>query len=800
MWTRLANFVIRYRLLLVIVLGVVTLFMGYFASKVEISYDYAKVVPATNPEMIYFEEFKQTFGQDDNLMALGIKDSAIYKVENFRRLLFLTQELTRLEAVAGVVSLAQLPLILKDTANTTFKPVNVWANGVPDDQQTFDSLLALTAGQKLFAEQLINPENGATAVLITVNREVFDSDRREFLMQDVLDACHAFEQHTGIKLHYAGLPFIRSVMTGKVKDELSLFLGLSVLITALILLAFYRSWDAVVFPLIVIAVVVVWSLGTLVLFGFKMTFLSGLIPPIIVVIGIPNSVYLLNRYHREFKKHGNRAKSIYGMVRKIGLATLITNTTTAIGFLVLVSTDIVILREFGIVAGINILATFLVSIILIPAVFSWLPPPNPKRLKHLKFPIINGVLYYLDLAVHRHKYTVFAVTGIIVAVAFFGISKLQSVSYMVDDIPEDSDVKRDLAFFESNFGGIMPLEIVVDTGKPRGARSLTNLRKVEKFQDFLAAQEPIATPLSIVNLVKASKQAFYNANPERYRLPTNFERTFVLRYLQNGSDSLGALQDAFVDSTGRYLRVSTKVADIGSIKMDSMVTQVIEPAIEEYLGKSNLEGKVTGTSLIFVMGNRFMIENLFNSLLLAFLIIALIMGFLFRNFRIILISIVPNVIPLIITAGIMGYFGIPLKPSTALIFSIAFGISVDDSIHFLAKYRQELFANKFFVPIAVSRSIKETGASMVYTSIILFAGFVIFAGSEFGGTVALGILTSLTLLIAMLTNLIVLPSLLMAFDSGKRNSERRPPIEQYSEDFYFEDEDEEINLDRIEVE
>ena len=526
--------------------------------------------------------------------------------------------------------------------------------------------------------------------------------------------------------------------------------------------------------------------------------MTGLIPPVIVVIGIPNSVYLLNKYHQEFETHGNKMMAVSRVVRKIGLVTLITNFTTAIGFVVLATTDIVILKEYGIEAGINILATDVVSIILIPAVFSWLPSPNVKRLKHLKFKPLDFVLTKMDLLVHRHRSFIYMLTATIVGISLYGMYQIETVSYMVDDIPADSDIKKDLRFFEEHFSGIMPLEIVVDTDKKRGAIDVKNLRMLDRLEKFLAQQRDISEPLSLVSFVKAARQAYYGNNPSRYSIPNKRESNFILRYMRNQSDSSG-LFSSFVDSTLQKMRVSMQVADVGSYKMDSLVNQVIQPKIDTLFAESDLKLSITGTTPLFIKGNKFLIQNLRFSLLLAFIIISIIMAILFANIRMIIISLVPNIIPLLITAGIMGFVGITLKPSTALIFSIVFGISVDDSIHFLAKYRQELFANRFFVPLAVSKSLRETGASMMYTSIILFAGFVIFAGSSFGGTVALGILTSITLLIAMITNLILLPSLLLTFDDGKRRKDMHPLIEQYDDGFYAEDEDEEIDLSQIKV-
>ena len=777
---------------------VITAFMGYKAKDVEMSYDFAKTVPSDDPDMMVFQEFKNLFGEDGNLVAIGIKDSAVYQAENFAQLRSLSKALNELEGVNEVVSLPLIQRLEKNTEEKKFELVPVFKKS-NYDQKELDSLLQVAFDQKFYSGRLINRQNGATLILISINKDYLNSAKRLSLTDDIVANGDKFSENTGIEIHYAGLPFVRSVVAGKVKKEMQLFLFLSIGVTGLILFMFFRTWDAVVFPMTIIGVVVIWVLGSLVLFDYKITLLTGLIPPVIVVIGIPNSVYLLNKYHQEFENHGNKMMAISRVVRKIGLVTLITNFTTAVGFLVLATTEIVILKEFGIIAGLNIMATFLVSIILIPAVFSWLPAPAGKQLKHLKFKMLDFSLTKMDLLVHRHRTYVYIATAILVTIAVIGTLKIRAISYMVDDIPSDSEIRKDLDFFEQHFSGIMPLEIMVDTKERRGVIDINNLRKIDRLENFLAEQQDISEPVSMVSFVKAARQAFYNNNPDRYDLPNRRERSFILRYMRNQTDSTG-LFSSFVDDSLRRMRVSMQVADIGSHKMDSLISEVIKPQIDSLFSESEMDLAITGTTPLFIRGNKFLIENLRLSLLLAFVIIAIIMAILFVNFRMIIISLIPNIIPLVITAGIMGYAGIPLKPSTALIFSIVFGISVDDSIHFLAKYRQELFAHRFFVPLAVSKSLRETGASMMYTSIILFAGFVIFTGSDFGGTVALGILTSITLFFAMITNLILLPSLLMTFDDGKRRRDSHPLIEQYDDGFYQEDEDEEIDLDQIQVE
>lgn len=778
MWSKLAHNILRFRVTLMVILAIITVFMGYKSQDIKWSYDLANIVPESDPDMVYFRQFRETFGEDGNIMAIGVSDSAIYQLDTFKKFSDLTYELENMDGIRNVLGLPNLQKLEKNNQKRAFELQPVFPE-MPASQEKLDSLLQGAANLKFYSGQLINSDNGSTLILITIKKEVLNSKNRDQLVNNIIDAGKRFEINSGVDVHFAGLPYSRSITTSKVKAELNMFLVLSLIVTGIILFMFFRSFKAVFFPLIIIGVVVIWVMGTLALLEYKITLLTGLIPPIIVVIGIPNSVYMLNRYHHEFSQHGDQMKALSRIIRKIGVVTFITNLTTAVGFFVLATTQINVLVEFGIVAGINIMATFVVSIILIPGVFSLYKPPTQKHLKHLKFKMLDSVIRWLDDIVHKLRPAIFAITIAVAVVSAYGLSQIKAVSYMVDDIPENSPLKKDLEFFEQNFSGIMPLEVIIDTGDKKGVQNLRNLRKIDEFESFISSIDYISQPVSVVSFAKAARQAFYNQSPAFYSLPTNRDMAFIMRYLSEGETE--ELSQSFIDSTGRYVRVSLKIADIGSNRLDSLVNGVIAPKIDSIFVDSKMDVNLTGTTLMFIKGNKFLIENLLTSMVIAFFIIALIMGMLFRNIKMIIISIIPNIIPLLVTAGIMGYFGIPLKPSTALIFSIVFGISVDDSIHFLAKYRQELFAHKFDVSKAISKSIRETGSSMIYTSIILFFGFIIFVLSEFGGTIALGKLTSITLFFAMITNVVVLPALILQFDSGKRDKSKHPLIESVPE-------------------
>ncbi|MBS1559357.1 MAG: MMPL family transporter [Bacteroidetes bacterium] len=797
MWDKVAFLIIRFRLWFIIAIGLVTILMGYYASKVEMSYDLARTVPLDDPEQIFLINFKKQFGEDANIIGIAVKDSALFSLPNFSRFRELSDAIKKIPGVNNVLSLPEVKIIFKDTANKKFKLTPLFPKSRMNSQQELDSLLGVLRNQRVYMGQLVNEHNGATLMLVSVQKEVMNSARRVGLMKELERAGEKFTEATHIKLHYAGLPYIRTIMATKVRQEMQFFLYLSAIITGLIMFFFFRSVRAVLFSMVIIGIVVVWVMGTLTLFGYKITLLSGLIPPVIVTLGITNCIYLLNKYHIEFFKCKSKPEAISVVVKKMGLAMFLTNLTVAIGFLTLLSTDILLLREFGIVAGLNILVLFMVSLIMVPAIFSWMPEPKPKHLRHLEFKILGGFLHLNDITVHRRRPLIYLVSGALAFFSILGMTKLKSVTFMVDDVPDNTDIKKDMKFIEANFGGIMPLEVEINTGKRRGVLTIANLQKVNEFECFLDSLPEVSRPISIISLVKASRQAFYGNNPSKYDLPTKPESIYILRYMKGQNDNSGLLR-SFVDSTYTRMRISCQIADIGSIKMDSLVHQIIEPQMKRIFEGSPITASITGTTKLFIKGNKFLIDNLRESLLLAFILITFSMALLFANVRMIIISLVPNLLALMITAGLMGYLGIPLKASTALIFSITFGISVDNSIRFLAKYRQEQLVNNFFVPLSVSESILETGKSIVYTSIVLFAGFIIFAFSSFGGTIALGILTSTTLVISMFTNLFLLPALIMTFDKARKNKEKLL-IDEFDPGFYTEQEDADIDLSKIKI-
>ena len=711
---------------------------------------------------MYYNSFKETFGEDGNVFAIGLKDSSIFDLEKFNLYSAYVDEIENIYGVKGVLGLPKLQALKRNNEKKNFNFINIFSP-LPTTQFEYDSLLSEIKNEKFYEGKILN-EEGALTLLVTIDKNVLNSESRNKLMNDLISTSEQFRTKSDIKLHYAGLPYSRYVLAESVKKELTRLLIISVVVLGIILFIFFRSIDTVLIPLIIIGIVVTWVFGTLALFGFKITLLTGLLPPIIVVIGIPNCVYMLNYYHFSIEQLKDKKKAIVNVIKTIGLITLITNLTTAVGFFVLATTDIKILTEFGIVAGINVLATFFVSIFLLPSIYLALPKPKSKQVNYLNYTFIGFLINTFRKISFNYKGRVFLISSVILLLSFYGLSKIKSVSFLVDDVPAESSLMKDLKFFESNFSGVMPLEIVVDTKMKKGVQNLSLLRQVDKLESFMEDKEYVSSPISLVTFIKASRQAYYNNNPSFYTLPNNRDKNFIFRYISDGYEdnvSNDNLSKSFVDSIGQKMRISLNVADLGSLKLDSVVKNVFGPEIEKIFSKSKAEVQMTGTTLIFIKGINFLVENLLQSMLLAFIIISIIMSLLFKNFKMVIISLIPNVIPLIIAGGIMGYFNIPLKPSSALVFSIVFGISVDYSIHFLAKFKNELQTKS--LEESIINTINQTGRSMIFTSFILFFGFIIFAFSDFGGTIVLGVLTSIILFVAMITNLTLLPSIILHF-------------------------------------
>jgi predicted RND superfamily exporter protein len=770
MWKYFSGILLRNKLAFTIGVLLLTVFMGYEASKMQLSYEFAKILPDTDSTFIEYQNFKKKFGEDGNVMVMGFADKDLFQLEKFKDWTKLNNDLKNIQGVKAIMSLPTAYKLVKNDSLEKFDFVPLIQNPITS-QKEVDSLKNEFLNMPFYEGIIYNKESGANLVAITFTKKDLDSKRRLEMVKEIKELGDAFSKKHNTEMHYSGMPYIRSQLMTKVRAEMTLFLILAVIVTAIILWMFFRSFTTVFFSLIVVVIGVAWSIGIMYLFGYKITVLSGLIAPLIMVIGLPNCIFLINKYQSEFVAHGNKIKALARSIETIGVTLFLANITTAIGFGVLYFTKSSMLVEFGVVAAISVMATYVITLILIPVILNYLPTPKAKHTKHQEGKRINKTLDVIDHLVQNNRKGIYLTTSIITAISLWGMTFIDMNGYVVDDLPEKDPVYVDLSFFETNFKGVLPFEISVDTKAPKGifANNARAIYKIKLLQKTLAEYAIFSKPLSIVEGIKFSYQAYNDGNPKFYKVPSIGD----LKTLSEFSGSLKGQNNrlaTFMDSAQQVTRVSYQVADIGSKKMKALMTE-LRPKIDSIFNPAEYNVSATGHSLVFLKNNDYLLSNLLESLLIEILLIAIVGIALFRSVRIIVLSKIPCLIPLIITAGIMGFLDIRFKPSTILIFSIAFGISSDGTIYFLTKYRQELKKYKKGAAAAISAAIKDTGLSMVYTSIILFCGFAIFSASSFGGTAALGVLVSLTLLMSMFTNLILLPAILLSIDNKSTKTE-----------------------------
>ncbi|MCL6295325.1 efflux RND transporter permease subunit [Jejuia spongiicola] len=769
-WDITARLILRNKIAILIAIVVATIFFSFQWENMRFTYTEANLLPDDHEVNIKYNDFLKTFGEEGNLIILGVKDSTFFTVEKLNAWNKLSENFKQFKEVETVVSIKDLQKLVKDNINEKFILEPFIKDSVSSIKQIEILQDELFNKYPFYDNFLFNKESKTIRTAIYLKKDIVNtSARKDFIVNILNPIVEDFQEANNIDVRVSGMPYIRTLNAQLIVDEIGKFILAALLVTSLIFFFFFRSFRATFISLIVVCVGVMWTLGFLGLLNYEITVLTALIPPLIIVIGIPNCIFLINKYQHEVKLHGNKVKSLQRVITKIGNATLMTNVTTASGFATFILTESKLLKEFGIVASLSILAIFILCLLIIPIIYTFLPYPKDRHLEHLNKRWIGGFVNWMEYMVKQKHIAIYATSVVLLIASIIGIYQIKISGSLIEDMPQESEFVNDIRFFENEFNGIMPLEIMIDTKRKKGVMKLATLKRMNELEDLIIETPELSKPISVVGLVKYSKQAYYNGNPKHYQLPTSQENSFILSYAKNSSSNVDLLKN-FVDSTGQYARITTFMKDIGTDKMER-IEENLQAKIDKVFPKERYNVSMTGKALVFQKGTKYLVKNLAISLSLAIFLISLFMAYMFRSGRMIIVSLIPNLLPLLVTAGLMGYLGVPIKPSTILVFSIAFGISVDDTIHFLAKYRQELQANHWKIKKSVYAALRETGVSMFYTSIVLFFGFSVFTISSFGGTVALGALVSATLLFAMLSNLLLLPSLLLSLERSIANKE-----------------------------
>lgn len=775
-WEYVARLILKNRITILIGILLITLLMASQWKYIKFSQTEANLIPADDQVNVDYNNFLKHFGEEGNLIVIATKDPKLFSQKVFREWSQLMNSIKSDKEVSLVMSVDNLQKLSKNDSLETFEFKPLVDSTKVRDQKYLQSVRSELFTQLPFYEGLLfNNDTKAIRSAVYLDKKIVNTQaRKQYVLKTLIPKIERFEKVTGIKLHTSGMPYIRTMNAKTIIDEIGLFIGAALFITSLIFFFFFRSFRATLVSLAVVIIGVMWSFGILAILGYEITVLTALVPTLVIVIGIPNCIFFINKYHQEYNVHANQAKAIQRLITRTGTATLMTNVTTAVGFATFIPTNNVLLSEFGVVTTINIISIYLLSLLIIPIFLSYFPAPIPRHLGHLSREYLTSFMKWIVRTVKYNRISVYIVSISLLVFGIIGIYKMRVSGSLIEDMPKKTVFFDDIRFFEKEFNGVMPLEIMIDTKRRKGVMKLSTLRKMEELSEAITEIPELSKPLSIVNLVKYSKQAYYNGNPEFYQLPTSQEQAFLLSYIKNSTKNTKEnLLKSYVDSTGQYARITTFIKDENGEKMDAIEAQVRAKA-DKLFPADRYNVIITGKASVFKKGTAYLLDNLLWSLIFAFALTGSLVALMFRSFKMVLVSIIPNLLPLLMTAGLMGFLDIPLKPSTILVFGIAFGMSVDDTLRFLAQYRLELSRNDWKIKKSVFATFDDSGTSMFYTSIILFSGFSVFMLSSFGGTVALGGLVALTLFFGMLSNLVLLPCLVLSLNKTLANQQELP--------------------------
>ena len=754
-WAKIAGVVLRNRWAIAIVIGLITVFMTFQLPRLQIDYGYSGMLPESDSVSLKLQEFNKIFGEEGGLFLFGFQDPDFFKIDKFNKYRDLKASIRKIEGISAVMSVYEAINLRKNDEKKVFDIYSVFPEKV-ESQSQLDSLVTVFRSLPIYRDLVYSDSLHTYLTVMTMDEKFVNTKERQNIIRKMHDLVSRFGTDNNLQIHYSGLPYLRSTVSDIVRREFITFLILAALSTAIILMIFFRSARAVLSSLLIVSTGAVWAMGMMSLMGTSITVLTGMIPALLIVIGIPNNVFLLNKYHGEYHGHQNKVKSLQRVVQKVGAEVFMANTTAAVGFATFMTIDNNMLRTFGLVASVNIM---LLCLFLVPVIFSFLPPPIPKHTRHLENRWITAITNRLIFLIRFKRTWIYVSVILIMSVAVLGITRIRATGFILDDIPKKHILYKDQKFFENTIKGVLPLEIMIDTRRPNGVYNMAFLKKVETFQNDALKYPDLARSFSLVDGLKVANQAYYNGGAKYYRLPGAQERAFVMPYL-TGAMGGTSIVNSFIDSTNQILRINVRVADVGTNRMVE-IQEGLQARLDSLFPPTQYKTTLTGSALKYTLGTDILIRHLIKSLLLAILLIAVFMAYMYKSPRMIFVSIFANLLPLGFTAGLMGYFNISIKPSTLLVFSVTYGIAVDTAVHFLSKYRQHMSCPGIDQGTAVINTMKEVTVSVIYTVSVLFIGFGIFIVSEFGGTKAMGFLISITLLIAVISNLLLVPSILL---------------------------------------
>lgn len=738
-------------LLVLTIIAILTALSVFYASRLRFDYNFDNFFPKGDPDLAYYFSYRDKFGNDNDYLLIGLDNGGS---------LFDRQFLQKVDTLARFMQ--QQPHVESVLSPTTVKSPIIEQFGYfeipylhPDEPERYtqDSILIYQSRElvgTLFSED-------ATAVSLFVQTS---DDLGKEPGDSLISAMYGEIERLGLREHHvAGKVLAQSVFIEKMKIELAIFMSASILLVILFLwIAFRTAWGVLV-PLVVVLLSVIWSLGVMGLFNKPIDVMTVLLPTIMFVVGMSDVIHIMSRYITEIGQGATKIQALRVTIREVGMATLLTSLTTSVGFLTLLTTSIVPIQEFGVYTAIGIFLAFVLAFTVLPAILLLIKRPNPRRARRtdLSWPMLLRRVYTFVL---RRPYPILYTSMGIVLISLIGISMIKVDTTLLEDLGDDDPIIKDFQYFEEKFSGVRPFELHLIAGPDKSMYDLEVLQEVDQLETYLYQTYGLNFITSPATVVRAIHRAQNGGLPDYYTLPAS-QREMKQVQRRLAAFSKRSELRAVVTADQREGRLAGKMTDVGSVRAAEL-NDSLRAFIDQRINPELLQTRITGSAVMLDKNNDYVVSNMLQGLLIAFLVVALLVGLIFRSLRMVLISLVPNIIPLLMIGGIMGFLGINMTVSVSIIFTIAFGIAVDDTIHFLGKLKVELRKGKS-LPYAIKTTIISAGKAIIITSCILVAGFLTLVLSSFDATFYVGVFVSLTLVFAVVADLLLLPVLILYF-------------------------------------
>ena len=720
----------------------------YPALQLRTDFNLENFFPKQDPTIRDYQYLEEEFGRDDNVIMVGFESDSLLTRRVLSDLKSITDSASQISFVSQVRSIFSAQQINKQGQQLTFDPY-IQRDDISDIPESIRADLVTDP----FAEGfLINKQANVTAFYLEIESGKNNYTARDQIISDLKEILQPYQKRYEFKI--SGIPYYRNQYVQYLNEEILFYISVSSFLIILLLWVLYRSFTGIIIPMLIVWLTILFTLAVMQLTGGYFEIMTSTIAPILLCVGIADSIHMISKYDDATLQGMDKPASIKEMLLTLGSATFLTSITTAIGFGTLMTSDIVPMKRFGIYTAAGVLIAFLVTIFFVPSSLTLVNIKNIFKDKSAGiFKFFNKYLEQLSQFNRRNykRIIVWFTAGTIIIGS--GAFLLKVNGKVFDELSDETEPIQHAQFFSENLSPPFPLEIIIDTEEENGIMDPSFLQSLDEFNRHLNSFPEVKRTTSFNTLIAQVHKTMAPEKAASNPIPGSEE--LIAQYLLLLEVSDTEFLERVTDFSYQKIRVAAQIKDAGSYR----VTQ-IRDSLSTYLQTKFPDSEITmtGSTILSADLNGKIVSSLFKSIGLAFVLISAIMAFLFKNVRMVFISLIPNVLPLIMVAGIMGFTGIDIKSSTAVIFTIAFGIAVDDSIHYMARLRVEM-KRGLTLDEALNIATRKTGKAIIVTSLILLAGFGTLLTSVFSSTVYMGLLVCLTVFGALLADLVLLPSL-----------------------------------------